>query len=568
MFVKQHRQINRSSFPLAMLVNLNFLAFDVRKTKILTVLSQRFAIRLRLHKITTLLTMIRTTTFFLILLIFVLFNPQSTFGQQEIAWQRNLGTPYSDYGVQVFPDHSGNIVVIGKEPHADFAGNVKTYLVTAKFNPQGQEIWKTYHDVTFDVFSLPVDYGLGSHFYTVEFGDTLLNLVVAINDRVLQYKLLDRSGDFYFYEDILSSAVDVDLENEKVYAQVICSAQLACYGPDSLIVQRYDPSPDSIFFDPIEWSYEVRQNFRTSPIQGHYDFDVQDIRMDKAGNTYLLVQIERWDFQFCTDCADAFIDAWCEVFKFDPEGHLLKHVNLKTAKAVVSAMQLVRLDDDELIVQIQDINAAGTKVITSVYRIDGQLNVIKKFDLDGEYRSLVADDQLNLYGCRNIYDENNPEIHGLSDVYVVKFNADGQLQWDEYYGGSSWDFPVGMAIGADGGLYFLANTESTDVDVEANAGGQDIWLVRLGESTTATSPEPKMHAFRVYPNPTSTYVQLGNLQSVTRIGIYDHYGREIWDKEMPPGDARIELACLHPGLYTVRGVNAEGQAYIGRFVKE
>ena len=54
----------------------------------------------------------------------------------------------------------------------------------------------------------------------------------------------------------------------------------------------------------------MKQSFRTAPITGHYDFDIQDIRFDQDGYAYLLVQIERWDFQFCTDCADAFVDAW------------------------------------------------------------------------------------------------------------------------------------------------------------------------------------------------------------------------------------------------------------------
>ena len=489
-------------------------------------------------------------------------------GQQPIAWQQNLGTPYSDYGLQIFPDQAGNLVLIGQEPHADFAGNIKTYLVTAKYTPEGQEIWKTYHDVTFDVFSAPIDYRLGKHFYTFEFGDTLLNLVVSINDRTLLYKLFDHSGQFYFSEEILSAVVDVDMENEKVYANVLCSAQPSCYGPDSLIVQRYDPSPDSIFFDPIEWTYAVRQNFRTAPIQGHYDFDVQDIRIDEAGHTFLLVQIERWDFQFCTDCADAFVDAWCEVFEFDTEGQLIKNVNLKTSKAVVSSMQFVRLDPNRLVVQVTDINVAGTKLITSVYHLDGQLNVVRKFDFDRDYRLLVADEDLNFYGCRHAYDESNPEIHGVSDVYLAKYNNAGQLQWDEYYGGSSWDFPTAMSLASDGSIYFLANTESSDHDVAANAGGQDIWLVKLGESTTSVQPASMPLPFTLFPNPTASSLHLGTLESGMRISVFDLYGRELLFRELQPGDAQLDLSCLHPGLYTLRGVNTAGQTYLGKIVKE
>lgn len=489
-------------------------------------------------------------------------------GQQQIVWQQSLGTASSDYALQVFPDEEGNIIVIGKEPHADFAGNVKTYLVTAKFTPDGLEIWKTYHDVAFDVFSVPTDYGVGGHFYTEEFGDTLLNLIISINNRVLQYKILDHSGQYYFYEETLSSVMDVDRENEKVYADVRCSIQQACYGPDSLIVQHFDPSPDSLFFDPIVWSFERRQNFRTAPIQGHYDFDVQDIWMEGLGNTYLLVQIERWDFQFCTDCADAFIDAWCEVFKFDKEGNLVKNVNLKTAKAVVSTMQFVGMDQDQLIVSVRDINAAGTKVVPSIYRLDADLNVVKRIDLDQDYNVLTADANLNYYGIRNAFDAANPEIHGLSDVLVAKYNADGQLLWDEYFGGSSWDFPVSMSLADDGSLYVLANSESSDFDVASNAGGQDIWFVKLGENTTAVEERPDTGTLTVYPNPTSGETFIDAHSDGMLVKVYDLQGREVMCKRLGPADTNIDLVALPSGYYMLRGVNESGAVFTAKLAKE
>lgn len=541
---------------------------DGNPTHIFTPSSQRFAFGLRLYFVTTPLTMIRYYTLTLLILGLIVGFTATSNGQQHIAWQQSLGTQYSDYALTIFPDEGGNIIVIGKEPHADFAGNVKTYMVTAKFNPEGQELWKTYHDVAFDVFSVPTDYGLGGHFYTEEFGDTLLNLIITINNRVLQYKILDHSGQYYFYEEVLSGVLDVDRENEKVYADVRCSIQPSCYGPDSLIVQRFDPSPDSLIFDPIEWSFELKQNFRTAPIQGHYDFDVQDIRMDGAGNTFLLVQIERWDFQFCTDCADAFIDAWCEVFKFDAEGNLVKNSNLKTAKAVVSAMQFLRLDSNQLIVAVRDINAAGTKVIPSIYRLDADLTLIKKINLNEDFKVLMADQDLNVYAMRNAFDEANPEIHGLSDVLVAKYNADGQLIWDEYYGGSSWDFPVSMSLTKDSGLYFLANSESSDFDVTFNAGGQDIWLVKLGENTTAMHDVSDTRSLMVYPNPTTGETFIGEHSKGMHVTVYDLQGREMMRKRLGPVDTNIDLVTLPAGYYMLRGVNESGAVFTAKLVKE
>ena len=486
--------------------------------------------------------------------------------QLDIAWQKSYGTSMTDNAVQVFPDEKGNMIIIGKETHADFTGNFRPYMMTTKLDPAGNEIWKTYHDVAFNLFNPPIDYSIGKHFYTEEWGDTLLNIVIGMNQQAYQYKILDRTGDYYFYELASSAIIDVDRVNEKVYANVLCSIQQSCYGPDSLVVEKFDPTPDSIIFNPIKWTYELKQNFRTPPAQGHCDFDLQDIRMDHEGNTYLLVQIERWDFQFCTDCADAFVDAWSEVFKFDQEGNLLKHVNLQTVHAVVSSMGFVRMGEDEITIQINDINASGTKLLTTLYRIDDDLNVQKKITMNEVYYLVQADEENNLLTARNIFDENNPEIKGLSDVIVSGFNADGGHLWDKYFGGSSWDFPHGLSLSDDGSLYFLANTQSNDFDVTENFGDQDIWLVKLTEGGSTFIPnQPVASTLDVFPNPCYDYFQIDSTEPL-KISLFDAQGVEVLQQEVNPSN-QIEVKMLPAGVYTLRSMNDAQQEFVARLVK-
>ncbi|MBK8830742.1 MAG: T9SS type A sorting domain-containing protein [Saprospiraceae bacterium] len=487
--------------------------------------------------------------------------------QTKMEWQKTIGTPFHDNALQVFPDEQGNIIVIGKESHADFAGNIREYMMVVKFDAAGQEIWKTYHDVAFNVFNAPVDYSIGDHFYTEEFGDTLLNLIIKIQDRALQYKILDHSGQYYFYEETLAEIIDVNRENEKVYAKVLCSFQQSCYGPDSLVVQRFDPSPDSLIFDPVVWTFEMKQDFRTAPFQGHYDFNIQAIREDGQGNTYLLVQIEKWQFQFCTDCADAFIDAWCEVFKFDAEGNFIGHINLKTAKAVVSGMSFVELNDESITIQINDINAAGTKLLTTICRLNHDLTIQKKFEMTEAYNLVRADVDGNLVTCRNIFDDTDPEIHGLSDVLVSKFDADGNFIEQAYFGGSSWDFPRALTVTEDGAIYFLANSESNDFDVTENFGGQDMWLVKLTEDG-ATSVEDQVVAgpLSVFPNPVGDMVHLMTDEPL-HIAVYDMHGRQVYQSAKGQFIKQIDVSSFPQGCYLLKGVNEGQQVYTTRVIK-
>lgn len=487
--------------------------------------------------------------------------------QTEIEWQKSIGTPFYDNALQVFPDEKGNIIVIGKENHADFAGNIREYMMVIKLNADGQEIWKTYHDVAFNVFNAPVDYGIGDHFYTEEFGDTLLNLIITIQGRVLQYKILDHSGQYYFYEETLSEIIDVNRENEKVYAKVLCSVQQSCYGPDSLVVQRFDPSPDSIIFDPVVWTFEMKQNFRTTPIQGYYEFDIQEIREDAHGNTYLLVQIERWEFQFCTDCASVFIDAWCEVFKFDEVGNFLDHLNIKTTKAVVSGMRFIQMDDESITIQVNDINAAGTKLLTTICRLGHDLTIQDKFVMDEAYNLIRVDAEGNLVTCRNIFDDADPEIKGLSDILVTKFDRDGNFIEQAYFGGSSWDYPHDLTVTDDGAIYFLANTESTDFDITETFGAQDIWLVKLTEdgATSVDSDLPSV-SLSVFPNPVVDIVHL-IADEPLHIALFDMHGRQVYQSANGQLINKIDVSSFPQGCYLLKGVNEEQQVFTTRVIK-
>lgn len=495
------------------------------------------------------------TPFFL--LSFLSFFSFFSYAQPSIEWQHSIGTVNSDNALQLFKDPAGNLIMIGSEPHQDFTGNYRDYLTVVKLDPDGKEIWKTYHDVAFELFNPPLDYTIGEHFYTEEWGENLFNLVVSINNQVYLLKLLENSGAFYTYEQISSPLIYVQPNNDKVYAIIQCSWVGSCYGPDSLTLQKFDPTPDSIFFNPIKWTYALRQNIRTAPIQGHYDFDGQDIREDSAGNVYLLMQIERWDFQFCTDCNDAFVDAWCEVFKFSPEGELIKHQRLVVSRAVVSSMSFVSFEEDEMIIRVDDINAANTALVTTVYHVNSNLNITKTVKLDRQYIYVTAEEDGSLLTCTNVYDQSNPDIHGEADVLVSKFNADGVLQWKSYLGGTSWEWPRGLVQSGDD-LIFLANTQSNDFDIAENLGGQDMWLVKLSENASATDHLTEHGTLSVYPNPAIDAVYINGAEDLRHVELSDLNGRLVRTFNIDEAQADIKVGDLPSGTYVLKGWGNDG----------
>jgi hypothetical protein len=69
--------------------------------------------------------------------------------------------------------------------------------------------------------------------------------------------------------------------------------------------------------------------------------------------------------------------------------------------------------------------------------------------------------------------------HGLDDFWVVKLNQSGSLQWQKAYGGSNRDAAYSIKQTGDGGYFITGYTQSFDGQVTGNHGQYDIWVVRI-----------------------------------------------------------------------------------------
>lgn len=68
--------------------------------------------------------------------------------------------------------------------------------------------------------------------------------------------------------------------------------------------------------------------------------------------------------------------------------------------------------------------------------------------------------------------------NGESDVWLIKVSDSGELIWEKTFGGSGFDAAQGVTTDSNGGFIIVGNTKSTNVDVNLNAGENDIWLIK------------------------------------------------------------------------------------------
>lgn len=69
--------------------------------------------------------------------------------------------------------------------------------------------------------------------------------------------------------------------------------------------------------------------------------------------------------------------------------------------------------------------------------------------------------------------------YGSRDYWVVKLNCFGLLEWERHYGGSSLDEAIDVELTPDNGYIILGSSNSNDGDIKDHTGGTDMWMIKI-----------------------------------------------------------------------------------------
>lgn len=72
--------------------------------------------------------------------------------------------------------------------------------------------------------------------------------------------------------------------------------------------------------------------------------------------------------------------------------------------------------------------------------------------------------------------------HGKDDIIIGKFSSSGDLEWSKMYGGTEIDNARNIVQTTDGGYVFLGITYSTSGQVQGNHGLSDVWMVKINKT--------------------------------------------------------------------------------------
>lgn len=84
--------------------------------------------------------------------------------------------------------------------------------------------------------------------------------------------------------------------------------------------------------------------------------------------------------------------------------------------------------------------------------------------------------------------------HLVNDMWLVKMDNAGNIQWNRTYGGSNSEFAGNLALDAAGNCIVLANAYSSNGDLTNNKGSCDLWLTRLSFTGVIIKPSVSISA--------------------------------------------------------------------------
>ena len=74
--------------------------------------------------------------------------------------------------------------------------------------------------------------------------------------------------------------------------------------------------------------------------------------------------------------------------------------------------------------------------------------------------------------------------HAGGDIWAIKLNNSGVLEWSKYYGGSFTDIPLGVVKTIDNGFIIAGSSDSADIDITNNKGAYDFWILKIEANGT------------------------------------------------------------------------------------
>ena len=464
----------------------------------------------------------------------------------NLVWVKNIGTPLHDDVLAIATDNQGNIYLGGSYQSESIAfGNFtltnssnKTDLYLVKYNSDGNALWaKSAMGTMYEtVRTLKTDTEgniyMGGLFNsaTLDFGNNVIaNLTPGTSDQDVYLVKLNSEGIAQWvryaggntYDDVMD--VTLDAQGNVYMTGYFYSTQIT-FGTTTL-------TNTNVYGDIYIVKYNSNGTVVWAKRQGGDNYDVPNaIVHDNNGHFYIGGYFQSASIAIggtTLTNSGTYFDFFIAKYN-DSDG---TPVWAKTASGPRSdSVKDLVLDSEGSIYALGSFGGFGTG--TSSITFPGMGTITSQ---------------------------------GGSDMFFVKYNTDGILQWLKTAGGTEADFGVSAVINSQNNIYTVGTLGSSAVNFDSaqasSAGYEDLFIARLDTGVLAAAGFEPTKA-TVYPNPVKNTLNIsGKDINKSQYTVIDTLGRNIQSGTIT--NNTISTANLPAGLYIL-----SSNSITTKFVKE
>ncbi len=537
---------------------------------------------------------------------------------QTLFWAKNFGSLQEDYGYSTTVDNLGNVYTIGRfTGTVDFDPGTGIVNLTSggsadifvhKMDALGNFIWARSfvgnmldygNHITLD--SLGYVYTTGSYQGTVDFdpGEGTAYLTSAGISDVFVHKM-DTSGNFVWVKSFggidndEGATIRLDI-NGNIYTTGnfkgivdfdpgIGTANLNSSGQNGIFIQKMDALGNFIWVKSLSGikgygHLDANGNVYTiGRFQGIVDFDPSTgiANLSSAGLTDVFIQkmdalgnfiwaksfggiSEDNGLQIVIDGTGNVysIGSFQETADFDPGPGTVNHTSVR--------------DED---VFVQKMDASGNFIWTKTF---GGLEQDRGF-------CIALDASGNIYSTgyfeETVDFDPGPGTANLTakgtDVFIQKMDASGNFLWAKSFGDIGEDVAFSIFVDAIGNVYSTGYFEGT-VDFDpgvgisnlTSIGDSDIFVHKISQGTTGIIKLGQGIQIKVYPNPSSDFVQISFKEVLNKveISVTDLQGKQVFSKRLNQVSHEQIKLDWQAGIYFLK-INTPTEQSVVKLIKE
>ena len=163
------------------------------------------------------------------------------------------------------------------------------------------------------------------------------------------------------------------------------------------------------------------------------------------------------------------------------------------------------------------------------------------------------------FGNNTLYNQSSNISN--NDIFLAKYDKDGNVIWARNIGGNGDDDPSSIAADANGNIFVAGYYQSPTLTFDSfmltssqTSGYSTAYIAKLQEVILGENDIEKNNSIYVFPNPCNGLLTVNdeNFNKNTTLSIYNIFGEIIYNKKNIPSSEHIDSSAFAKGIYFVK----------------